>query len=244
MKKKISNYIECIIFALDEVFLSFIALGLCFFAIRIIGLYFSFDQYIILLEKLKFFGKSQYSTQNILVYFTIIILLVIIVNHLKLFKFSLSFLKNRSTLCIGAMSGGLFCAILTCYNDNNYNSICSLIFIGTMILFYTLYMCYRGLIRWQNFCEDKKNSENDNTFREEPIEDENNDHYGFYKFAKHYAEKMYNDRMQTFAILGGYGAGKSSFANLMWRCFQQLDKEEETIKVKIDTYLREVNYNE
>jgi hypothetical protein len=69
---------------------------------------------------------------------------------------------------------------------------------------------------------------------ENPIETEELDSLGFYDYASLFAEKMLNSDMHTFAILGEYGYGKSSFANLMWNRFHKL--EISSVRVKIDTW--------
>ena len=69
---------------------------------------------------------------------------------------------------------------------------------------------------------------------EEPIDNKKSDKLGFNDYAFYYAEKIVNNNMHTFAILGRYGMGKSSFANLMWNRFHEL--EASSVCVKIDTW--------
>ncbi len=77
-------------------------------------------------------------------------------------------------------------------------------------------------------------NEAEEKYIEKPIISQSDDILDYNSYAVHYAQKMLLNNMHTFAILGGYGYGKSSFANLMWNRFHEIDAS--SIRVSIDTW--------
>jgi len=143
--------------------------------------------------------------------------------QLKVFKLKGGFSFHRSTLIIGILAFMLYASVTTIHNDFLQNDWLIITIITTLI-----YLSYRFINTLVSKIQASIGGKRDD---ERPITDSSQDKYWFKEYAKIAADKIINAKTSGVGLLGEYGCGKSSFANLMLKHFTSKDK---FIRLKID----------